>query len=232
MRRHLLPILGQRQLRAITVSVVRQWQNDLRVTVGYDTVMACRSLLYRILQAAEDDRRIEANPVRKVSAPKPPVDPASASGRAKRRAYTPEEFGYLLAGTPPFYRDHFITAVGTGLRAGELLGLRARRVDLDRRQLEVLEVRYDAGRFGSGYKNRPKSPSSIRVAGGRPSRFIAIHPSADPSRATRWRAVDSRAAPRAATWAHAATRDRLGRARYTSCRRPGRRGPAGMVDRV
>jgi hypothetical protein len=27
----------------------------------------------------------------------------------------------------------------------------------------VLEVRYDAGRFGSGYKNRPKSPASIRV---------------------------------------------------------------------
>jgi hypothetical protein len=36
-------------------------------------------------------------------------------------------------------------------------------VDLERRQLEVLEVRYDAGRFGSGYKNRPKSPASIRV---------------------------------------------------------------------
>jgi DNA-binding transcriptional ArsR family regulator len=36
-------------------------------------------------------------------------------------------------------------------------------VDLERRQLEVLEVRYDAGRFGSGYKNRPKSPAGIRV---------------------------------------------------------------------
>jgi integrase len=142
---------------------VRRWQNELRATVGYDTVMACRSLLYRILQAAEDDRRIEANPVRKVPSPKPPVDPAALLGRAKRRAYTPEEFGYLLAGTPPFYRDHFICLVGTGLRAGELLGLRVHRVDLARRQLEVLEVRYDAGPFGSGYKNRPKSPASIRV---------------------------------------------------------------------
>jgi integrase len=163
LRLHLLPTLGRRQLRAISVSVVRQWQNELRGRVGYDTVMACRSLLYRILQTAEDDRRIEANPVRKVPAPKPPVDPAALLGRAKRRAYTPEEFGHLLAGTPPFYRDHFITVVGTGLRAGELLGLRAFRVDLERQQLEVLEVRYDAGRFGSGYKNRPKSAASIRV---------------------------------------------------------------------
>jgi integrase len=117
--------------------------------------MACRSLLIRIFQDAEDDRRIPANPVPKVPAPKPPVDPDVRLGRAKRRAYTPEEFGHLLVGTPPFYRDHFITLVGTGLRAF--------RVDLDRRQLEVLEVRYDAGRFGSGYKDRPKSPSSIRV---------------------------------------------------------------------
>src|SRR6266508_1832130 len=62
------------------------------------------------------------------------ADPAALLGRAERRAYTPEEFGYFLAGTPPFYRDHFIAAVGTGLRAGELLGLHALRVDLDRRQ--------------------------------------------------------------------------------------------------
>jgi integrase len=163
LRLHLLPRLGQRQLRAITIAVVRRWQNELRGEVGYDTVMACRSLLNRVLQAAEDERRIPVNPVRKVPAPKRPVDPDVRLGRAKRRAYTPEEFGHLLAGTPPFYRDHLITLVGTGLRAGELLGLRAFRVDLDRRQLEVLEVRYDAGRFGSGYKDRPKSPSSIRV---------------------------------------------------------------------
>jgi integrase len=185
LRLHLLPHLGQRQLRAITIAVVRRWQNELRGKVGYDTVMACRSLLIRILQAAEDDRRIAANPVRKVPAPKPLVDPAARLGRAKRRAYTPEEFGHLLAGTPPFYRDHFITLVGTGLRAGELLGLRAVRVDLDRRQLEVLEVRYDAGRFGSGYKDRPKSPSSIRVVPLAESVAAAVArrlpPGADPS---------------------------------------------------
>jgi hypothetical protein len=53
LRRYLVPsFFGQRQLRAITVSMVRRWQNELRGNVGYDTVMACRSLLNRILQAA------------------------------------------------------------------------------------------------------------------------------------------------------------------------------------
>jgi integrase len=163
LRRYLPPFFGQRQLRGITVSMVRRWQNELRGTVGHDTVLACRSVLNRILQAAEDDRRIDANPVRKVPAPKPPVDPAALLGRAKRRTYSPEEFGRLLAGVRPFYPDHLLSLVGTGLRAGELLGLRAHRVDLAARRLEILEVRYEAGKFGRGYKNRPKSATSIRV---------------------------------------------------------------------
>jgi integrase len=163
LRRYLLPFFDERQLRAITVSVVRRWQNELRSQVGHDTVMACRSLLNRILQAAEDDRRIDANPVRKVPAPKPPVDADVRLGHVKRRSYTPEEFGRLLAGALPFYRDHLICLVGTGLRAGELLGLRAHRVDLAACRLEVVEVRYEAGRFGRGYKDRPKSATSIRV---------------------------------------------------------------------
>src|SRR5829696_2429536 len=163
LRRYVLPFFGHRQLRAITVSLVRRWQNELRSQVGHDTVLACRSLLNRILQAAEDDRRIDANPVRKVPAPRPPVDAAALLGRAKRRTYSPEEFGQLLAGARPFYRDHLLCLVGTGLRAGELLGLRARRVNLAGRRLEVLEVRYEAGKFGRGYKDRPKSATSIRV---------------------------------------------------------------------
>jgi integrase len=56
-----------------------------------------------------------------------------------------------------------ILQVHTGLRSGELLGLRQGRVDLGRCRIEVIDVRYDAGRYGSGYKNRPKSDASIRV---------------------------------------------------------------------
>ncbi len=162
LRLHILPYFGPRQLRAISVSVVRRWQNELRAKRGRETVMACRSLLYSILQAAEDDRRIERNPVVKVPAPKPEDDPDVLLGRGKRRAYTPEEFGRLLAATSPRFRDHLLCLAGTGLRAGELLGLRADRVDLEARRLEVVSVRYDAGKFGRGYKNRPKTRASIR----------------------------------------------------------------------
>ena len=57
-----------------------------------------------------------------------------------------------------------LTLLGTGLRFGELAGLRRRRVHLDRPMpvLEVGPTRYQAGRFGSGFKPRPKSDAGIR----------------------------------------------------------------------
>jgi integrase len=50
-----------------------------------------------------------------------------------------------------------------GLRSGELLGLRRRRVSPELSRIEVIEVRYEAGRFGRGFKAEPKSLASVRV---------------------------------------------------------------------
>jgi hypothetical protein len=67
----------------------------------------------------------------------------------------------LLAACRPFYRDHFLIQAGTGLRSGELLGLRRRRVFPELGRIEVIEVRYEAGRFGRGFKAEPKSLASV-----------------------------------------------------------------------
>jgi integrase len=59
---------------------------------------------------------------------------------------------------------HVLCLLGTGLRFGELAGLRRRRIHLDRSLpvLQVVDTRYQAGRFGSGFKPRPKSDAGIR----------------------------------------------------------------------
>jgi len=90
--------------------------------------------------------------------------PEKVFGAVKRRALTPAEAGRLLACFPLFWWDHMLTLLGTGLRFGELAGLRRRRVHLDRPMpvLEVGPTRYQAGRFGSGFKPRPKSDAGIR----------------------------------------------------------------------
>lgn len=50
LRCHLRPSFGRRRLTEITVSSIRQWQYELRgKELEHATVMACRSLLNRIL---------------------------------------------------------------------------------------------------------------------------------------------------------------------------------------
>jgi integrase len=162
LRNHLRPFFGPRAIEDITPRLLRQWQNQMAAQLGYATVMACRSVLFRILQFAEDENAIPANPMRKVAAPKRPIDPDVVLGSAKRRVLTPEEAGRLLAAFPSFWWDHVITLLGCGLRISELAGLRRTRVDLDRGVLQVVDTRYQAGsKYGSGFKG-PKSAAGIR----------------------------------------------------------------------
>jgi integrase len=141
LRCHLRPSFGRRQLRQITPSSVLRWQHELEERLSHSGVMACRSILGRILEAARKERLIATNPVREVEAPKPRLDPEQVFGHQRRRTLTPEEFGHLLAACRPFYRDHFLIQIGTGVRRGELLGLRRRRVFSELIRFEVFEVR-------------------------------------------------------------------------------------------
>ncbi len=132
LRRHVRPWFGDRPIERIGPAEVRRWQAQLAATVGRESLLACRSILHRILQFAEDEGAIASNPVRKVPPPKRRADLEQLLGEAKRRAYTPEEAGRLLGRIPLSWWDHVLTFLGTGLRFGELAGLRCRRVHLDR----------------------------------------------------------------------------------------------------
>ena len=111
-------LVGQQPAEAIDPTLIRQWQNQLASQLGHESEMACRSILFRILQLAEDEGAIASNPVRKVPAPKRRVDPDQVSADTKRRALTPEEAGRLLARFPLFWWDHVLYLLGTGLRFG------------------------------------------------------------------------------------------------------------------
>jgi hypothetical protein len=101
LRLHIRPYFGRRPLGTISAQVVQRWQNELEGRASHNLTMACRSILNRILDAAEAERLIPINPVRKVRAPKRPVDPEVVFGRVRRRAYAPEEFGRLLVTCAP-----------------------------------------------------------------------------------------------------------------------------------
>jgi integrase len=186
-RLYVQPWFGEKPIKRIGPADIRRWQAHLASSTGHATLMQCRSLVLRILQFAVDEGAIDSNPVRKVPSPRRRADPEQVLDQTKRRALTPEEAGRLLAQFPLFWWDHVLCLLGTGLRFGELAGLRRRRVHLDRRlpALQVVDTRYQAGRFGSGFKPRPKSDAGIRELPLAPLVVEAIRrqlpPGSDPS---------------------------------------------------
>jgi len=130
-RNHLRPFFGNRAIEKIGPAEIRRWQTQLAANTGHATLQQCRSLLLRTFQYAVDEGAIDTNPVRKVPVPKRRADPDQVLGQARRRALTPSEAGQLLARFPLFWWDHVLTLLGTGLRFGELAGLRRRRLHLD-----------------------------------------------------------------------------------------------------
>jgi integrase len=187
LRLYVRPWFGERPINRIGPADIRRWQAHLAGSTGHATLMQCRSLVLRILQFAVDEGAIGTNPVRKVPSPRRRADPEQVLDQVKRRALTPEEAGRLLAQFPLFWWDHVLCLLGTGLRFGELAGLRRRRVHLDRPLpvLQVVDTRYQAGRFGSGFKPRPKSDAGIRELPLAPLVVEAIRrqlpPGSDPS---------------------------------------------------
>jgi Phage integrase, N-terminal SAM-like domain len=124
LRLYVRPWFGEKPIMRIGPADVRRWQAHLAGSTGHATLMQCRSLVLRILQFAVDEGAIDTNPVRKVPAPRRRADPEQVLDQARQGALLPQEAGRLLAQFPLFWWDHVLCLLGTGLRFGELAGLR------------------------------------------------------------------------------------------------------------
>ena len=106
-----------------------------RVLTGLPHAPATRAgshfVLTASLRSAVEDGRIAANPMDGIKPPSIPKREVQVLGR--------EEIGRLLNSCAPHHRAVLLTAAGTGLRQGELLGVRRSRVDFLRRTLSVEE---------------------------------------------------------------------------------------------
>jgi len=84
-------------------------------------------LIKAVFNAAVEDQLISVSPCRKIS--RQPVAPT------KVVPLTVDQVERLVATTPAHFRALVVTAVGTGLRQGEALGLREADVDFLRREV-------------------------------------------------------------------------------------------------
>jgi integrase len=153
LRLHVLPQLGTRPLAELSVDDVLVLIEDLRAR-GYTgwTIRTTLTPLSRLLNHAVRRGVIPVSPMSRLDRTERPTVWAAEQKILKR-----EEIARLLDSSPDRFRTLLATAVFTGLRQGELLGLTWNELDFDD---GLVKVRKSLDR--QGHRQEPKTRQAVR----------------------------------------------------------------------
>jgi integrase len=156
--RNVLPLLGSRLIREITVADIAELLERLRDRgCAEKTVAGALGTLNNVTRFAVRNNWIAESPVEKLERherPRPERHPQRALGR--------EEIARLLANCLPTYRDLVAAAIYTGMRLSELLRLTWDDVEFNR---GLIHVRAQLSRSHIGSPARrvaPKTRAAVR----------------------------------------------------------------------
>jgi integrase len=149
---HLVPTFGKTRLCDIARESIQSFlAQKLSTGLAWKTVKHIRGTLARVLASAEDWGYLERNVALKTQLPRRPIT------FAPKRVLLPKQVQELTDELTEPARSIALLLVLTGLRVGELLALRWKRVDLTARTLSVMETVYE------GHFDTPKTQRSVRV---------------------------------------------------------------------
>jgi integrase len=153
-RKHIAPEVGRVKLKALTPAHVRGlYKAKLKSGLSPRTVQYIHVTLHKALKQAEQDGLVPRNATRAV---KPPQ-----IRREEMRPLTPEQVGVLFGAVRGDRLEAlYVLAVTTGLRQGELLGLKWEDVNLDVGTLQVRRTLTTAK--GGPVLTSPKTQGSRR----------------------------------------------------------------------
>jgi len=157
-RTYILPVLGNVRIRDLTPSMIQRFYNEkVAEGVGLRTVQKTHTVIHASLNAAMQMGLIGRNPDDATQPPRPVPK--------EKRILTQDEARKLLqVAERTNDRNYalYYTAIVTGMRQGELLGLRWQDVDLAKGKLHI---KYSLTRLpGGGLKlQKPKTKSSQRT---------------------------------------------------------------------
>ena len=132
LQRHILPVLGELRLASIAPLHIENLMKDKlssKTKLSPKTVVNLLRLVQGIFSVAVDNDLIPRSPVRRKHKPHVP--------QSEKTAWTPEQVKAILGEIPANYRPLFICLALTGLRAGELLGLQWKNLNLETGELRV-----------------------------------------------------------------------------------------------
>jgi integrase len=154
MRLHLVPTLGRIKLKNLTPTHVRGlYREKLDSGLSPTSVQRVHALLHKALKQAVHDGLVPRNVTDAVKAPR--------QSRKEIPTLTREQARTLLdTATGDRLEALYLLAIHTGLRQGELLGLKWSDIDLDRGTLQVrriLSAAKEGPRFTTPKSNRGRS---------------------------------------------------------------------------
>ena len=161
---HIVPLVGAVKLSALTVPMVRAFEDRLRADRSPAMVRRVMGALGSILADAQERGLVAQNVVRSLRGSRRRDKDRHADKRQKGKLKvgvdipTPDEIRAIIAHLHGRRRPMLLTAIFTGLRASELRGLRWADINLKRGELHV---RQRADRFNT--IGRPKSESGERT---------------------------------------------------------------------
>ena len=134
---YLKPCLGAAKLSALNTHMIQQFINSLsngeRAELSAKTIKNIYGVLHKALNQAVENEFISHNPASACKLPKikkPPIHPLE-----------PEEITRLItAAQEDDYGNLFVSAIFTGMRQGELLGLPWENVDFDNGVIRIMET--------------------------------------------------------------------------------------------
>jgi integrase len=131
--KHLNPILGHIQLKQLQPQQIQDYYGKMRETLSGNTVNRHHRLLTQSFKYAVRQGYLGRNPCDIVDAP--------TIKRKTMRAMNPDEVETLMQKAEGnYYYPVIYTAVHTGLRRAELLGLRWRDINLDETTISINQV--------------------------------------------------------------------------------------------
>ncbi|MEU6279794.1 tyrosine-type recombinase/integrase [Streptomyces sp. NPDC047028] len=164
---HLEPKWGGRKLASIRTTEVQAW---MRTEVkGHATQIKVRELFRALMRDAVVDERIARNPVDGVSV----TATATAKHPDELRPPTEEQYAAIREAIPNWYKPLVDFAHETGMRWGELIGLRACYLDLEEQTAEVRHilvddrgtiVRQQMPKTVAGYRTVPLTTLAVEAA--------------------------------------------------------------------